>query len=97
MSHVDDYNKGKIDSRELNRRMYDDEKAKLHNGPKNIWVYIGLVVALTVIGVLINNHISSSAAKSVACFNKYPVTESMPQAEKEARWYLQDMCKEGKD
>lgn len=96
MSHVDDYNRGKIDAAELNRRVEADMR-KLEARRKNRkWVVLGCAVGFLAL-VWAFNHMSASADKSVECYNKYPVTDGMPQAEKEARWYLQDLCKEGKD
>ena len=96
MSHVDDYNSGKIDAAELNRRIEADMRKIEERRKGCVWRIAGVVMVF--IGVMwLGKACSENSQRSVECFNKYPVVESMAQDEKEARWYLQDLCVKGEE
>jgi hypothetical protein len=93
MSLVDDYNKGKIDAVELNRRLN-----KL-NEEKKQGRYLTMIVLLifTVIGGIVYGYVNHTVDVSNKCRAKYPIEVGVtPQEDIDALLELQALCRKGK-
>lgn len=94
MSHVDDYNNGKIDAAELNRRVTAD----INNAAKRgIVKYIAIIICAILVGWFAANHIMESVRVTDGCIRKYPVSDTMSSKELDSLRYLQKACEKGLD
>lgn len=93
MSLIDDYNNGKIDAVELNRRLAKAEEERKQSK------YIGMVVllAFTLIGGAIYGFINHKAEVGAECRAKYPIHVGVDSnADVDAKLDLQALCRKGK-
>ncbi|WPJ68498.1 hypothetical protein OMDBNIEC_00012 [Salmonella phage STP-SP5] len=93
MSLIDEYNKGKIDAVELNRRL-EGHRLKRKTSRNIGYMVTALILAAFALTVLYINH---KWEVSQECQAKYQVYSGDQQINIEAKLELQKLCREGKD